>query len=484
MICLFKENNYVIISVARNIFLESRDKMKLYVRDFGKIKEANIDVKPLTLFVGDNNSGKSYLLSLIWALRSRECLRFLFSKISNYKDMDFYKRIENTFSEEIINRKKSKFYLNINQNDMIMFLNKLLDRYRDDFIKNVFNFKEINIGELRLDFAPNKINVCAIVNYDSDGNVAQMSVEIHKYGGFAFYSKFNNNLHDFPLDFIVKETIVIYIERLLGVTGNFRNVYLPSARTGFMLSKDILNKYGREKAFGGVVFFDKDDETSESPKLFTRPILHFLDMMTVERQEGVDKKDIVEFIEERMTNGIVDYLNEETKEYGYTPRGHGSMLPLRAVSAVVTEMAPLILVLKNIRVLDYICYEEPEMCLHPQLQLQMGRVLVKLVNSGIQIVATTHSDIILQHINNMCALNSFTEEDKKKAFEQFKHTTDDILDFSKVAVYQFRDNGTYSNVDKISPTKFGFNVPTFTSALEKILEQSLVINQGEGVCSD
>lgn len=43
---------------------------KLVVEDFGKIKSAEIEVAPLTLFVGDNNSGKGYLLSLIWGIRN------------------------------------------------------------------------------------------------------------------------------------------------------------------------------------------------------------------------------------------------------------------------------------------------------------------------------------------------------------------------------------------------------------------------------
>lgn len=41
-------------------------KRKLIIEDFGKIKQAEIEISPLTLFVGDNNSGKSYLLSLIF----------------------------------------------------------------------------------------------------------------------------------------------------------------------------------------------------------------------------------------------------------------------------------------------------------------------------------------------------------------------------------------------------------------------------------
>ena len=45
---------------------------KLIVENYGKIERAEIEVTPLTLFVGDNNSGKSYLLSLIWALLSED----------------------------------------------------------------------------------------------------------------------------------------------------------------------------------------------------------------------------------------------------------------------------------------------------------------------------------------------------------------------------------------------------------------------------
>ncbi|MED4870069.1 AAA family ATPase [Geobacillus stearothermophilus] len=38
----------------------------LKVERFGKIKQGEIDIAPLMLFVGDNNSGKSYLMSLLW----------------------------------------------------------------------------------------------------------------------------------------------------------------------------------------------------------------------------------------------------------------------------------------------------------------------------------------------------------------------------------------------------------------------------------
>ena len=42
--------------------------VKLHVENFGPIKEAEIDLRPLTIFIGPTNTGKSYLSKLIYAL--------------------------------------------------------------------------------------------------------------------------------------------------------------------------------------------------------------------------------------------------------------------------------------------------------------------------------------------------------------------------------------------------------------------------------
>lgn len=43
---------------------------KLCVEDYGKIKSAEMECAPLTLIVGDNNCGKSYLMSLLWGIKN------------------------------------------------------------------------------------------------------------------------------------------------------------------------------------------------------------------------------------------------------------------------------------------------------------------------------------------------------------------------------------------------------------------------------
>src|SRR5947209_6133756 len=40
----------------------------LSVEEFGPVKQASVTLAPLTLFVGQNSSGKSHMASLIWAL--------------------------------------------------------------------------------------------------------------------------------------------------------------------------------------------------------------------------------------------------------------------------------------------------------------------------------------------------------------------------------------------------------------------------------
>ena len=52
-------------------------KWKLFVKNYGKIDRAEIECAPLTLIVGDNNCGKSYLMSLLWGIKNYGIMRFM-----------------------------------------------------------------------------------------------------------------------------------------------------------------------------------------------------------------------------------------------------------------------------------------------------------------------------------------------------------------------------------------------------------------------
>ena len=49
---------------------QQHPKVEIAVENFGPIVEANIDLRPLTVFVGPSNTGKTYFATLVYALHS------------------------------------------------------------------------------------------------------------------------------------------------------------------------------------------------------------------------------------------------------------------------------------------------------------------------------------------------------------------------------------------------------------------------------
>ena len=74
---------------------------KIYIENFGKIRSAEIELAPMLLFVGDNNSGKSYLTSLIWGLQNYGRTEFFSPK--NMRKSTFYKEIYDWIDNNIGN---------------------------------------------------------------------------------------------------------------------------------------------------------------------------------------------------------------------------------------------------------------------------------------------------------------------------------------------------------------------------------------------
>jgi thiamine pyrophosphate-dependent acetolactate synthase large subunit-like protein len=79
-------------------------------------------------------------------------------------------------------------------------------------------------------------------------------------------------------------------------------------------------------------------------------------------------------------------------------------------------------------------------------QLKMVRLKVILVNNGINVFITTHSDYIIKEFNNLSMLaNDFSE--KPALMNEFGYTQDDVLHPEDLKAYIARAFGTISPVD-------------------------------------
>jgi hypothetical protein len=68
------------------------------------------------------------------------------------------------------------------------------------------------------------------------------------------------------------------------------------------------------------------------------------------------------------------------------------------------------------------------------------------------VLASTHSDIILQHVNNILRLKN--HPDREKIMRELGYDEEDMLDCKDVRVYQFDSNDTTHSIVK----KFKYRV--------------------------
>ncbi|WP_353572784.1 AAA family ATPase [Candidatus Albibeggiatoa sp. nov. BB20] len=101
--------------------------------------------------------------------------------------------------------------------------------------------------------------------------------------------------------------------------------------------------------------------------------------------------------------------------------------------------------------------DEPELNLHPDNQRKMASLLARLVNAGVKVLITTHSDYLIREINNKIMLNSQIEN-KQSIMQNAKIVEQDVLRPEQVKAYAVKTDHTI----KIVPVdRYGINMEIF-----------------------
>jgi predicted ATPase len=83
---------------------------------------------------------------------------------------------------------------------------------------------------------------------------------------------------------------------------------------------------------------------------------------------------------------------------------------------------------------DILMIDEPELNLHPINQRRMARVLAKLVNAGVRVFITTHSDYILKEFNTLIMLFN-SGSIVSRVMEKYGYQENELLDANRIKVY-------------------------------------------------
>lgn len=130
-----------------------------------------------------------------------------------------------------------------------------------------------------------------------------------------------------------------------------------------------------------------------------------------------------------------DYQVTRTDELYYVPRGARVKLTMDESSSAVRSLLDIGFYLRHVAAPgDLLIVDEPELNLHPANQRRVARLFSRLLQVGIKVFITTHSDYIIKELNTLILL----KQDKPRLqalAEREGYRKDELLDYSRVKVY-------------------------------------------------
>lgn len=417
---------------------------QLSVSNFGPITKAEIDLRPLTVFVGPSNTGKSYLAILIYTLhkffsdyaglqdfRFGQMSMILRESIGRHQHLDddsvkeladWFVQIANegklnddiiqlpdfvtpmfrplfsqvsNFSQLITEELKRSFGFEENS--------RLIRRGNSNDAKVILGFKPFEY-ELRLkrDEPIGSVNLSSeetplyINPHTQEINEARHWAENIQMRGFSIL---RGDDGQFVKEHFISSVLSSVISHIISPLDNAAH-YLPADRTGVMHAHRVVVASLIERAPRAGLRRDRP-----LPEL-SGVLADFLEQLIRlgERRRGSRQRSIATNFEQQIIKGVIRSKNSETGYpiFSYQPERWTEDLPLMNSSSMVSELAPVILYLRHIvQPGDVLIIEEPESHLHPAMQVEFIRQLAAVVNSGIRVMLTTHSEWVLDELANL-----------------------------------------------------------------------------------
>ncbi|MEH2301126.1 MAG: AAA family ATPase [Nostoc sp.] len=450
--------------------------MKVEIHNLGVIEELKIDLKPLTVFIGRNNTGKTWTAYTLASILGKHGFERYLKSYINGKTQQKYPIIDNAIEQFLQEGNVSI--------DLINFVEEYAEVYINDVAQSSPSLMKTFLSTERSDFKSRKISFdLATVKQEILENVKKYSLErkisfgsqgkeylnILKEIGenniyFNIISK-GSFLKEIPMR-LFKELLLQEIFQILH-RSFYSDVYIfPTQRTTlitfpFSLKKEIL-KFEN-------VNYDSFDETSDvdlnikkiiseqsdkpktkKPSESVQGLIEILAnayiKATDEREEKIKKRteiaiyaELAELLEKQVLQGRIDFNEPGLENEIIFQPSEKIKLEITDASSLVKGLAPLVLWLRYLAEPDeLLIIDEPEMNLHPSVQVAITEFLAMLVQAGLKVLITTHSPYILDHLSNLMKAAKY--KDKESIKEKFYlERTEAFIPQEKVSVYLFED---------------------------------------------
>ena len=472
--------------------------VRLEVLNFGPVARASIQLRPLTVFVGPSNTGKTYLALLIYALhRVFEGFpplplfmsRYMYISSSGWRPVEVPKEALEEVLEKLSMGREIRFsgLPSVIRDELLSGIRKpelagsgLWSELRRCFDvesqselirRSSFNrfSVSLNVSDLsrelwqfamissNIKLSPNSIEHLLIKKPHDDKPLVNGDIQniLLKKGGEG---KTNNKIDEavnnmlsrlereeriYPLDWYQFMMLIMNLEGDNNYSLNNTAFYLPAVRGGIMQSHRIIASalVARSTRVGF-------EDIPQIPT-FSGSVADFMQELILYDEHREDPKrstskqisNLAKDLEKGILSGdivIEQSITGGYPEFVYCPRGTQQNIRLNRASSMVSELTPIVLLMRgHLKPGDTLIIEEPEAHLHPAAQTQMARTLAALVRAGVRVLVTTHSDWLLQEMANLVREGELRQAQEK---DSEPDASSPWLAPEEVGVWLFKDS--------------------------------------------
>ena len=473
---------------------------RIEVQDFGPIANASVDLKPLTVFVGPNNSGKSYLALVLYSLartlsgesrvtgpnRSRGHiprrlelpeheleLAVAAAKTAWPTPKALPSRLLNIGEFPVAIQSLFASALKAHAGSLSFSFGRELQRCFGSEIRGLARRGSVALGT---DFRVSILNDAfpdhwemrssedEVVTTRWDAQISQLSVEPRRR--LPSWRMFLDD-PEYYLQIAAGQ-----LSRIMTFEQPSRAHYMPASRSGILLGhKTIVSMIVERSSWAWL-------EPLEIPRLpgVVTDLIQALLLLEPARRGEDGIQEVAAFLEGRVTDGTVDMdrVGEYPEIYYEDPSGR---YRLHQVSSMVSEIAPIVLYLKYLVQPGHLfIIEEPESHIDAESQLNLARAIAMLVNAGVKVLLTTHSDYFVKQINNLLLLSELSP--RRRAARRYRR--EEVLNPDQVGAYLFRPTDDGTEVESMAVTASGgIPVDTFTDVHGALYDEAVTLEYAE-----
>ncbi len=440
--------------------------MTLTINEFMPISQkSEIDLsKKFTVFVGKNNSGKTYVSQLIWAINSFSTFENRYYSYENNQKIDFINKLD-----------KSEIQIEITKIDFGKILQNFTNYIVDKRLKEVFKSDVKADIDIKFDYEYFKTKE---ISKNLKFKIAQIQFCIEKKKESDILTIFidatnilEENLQNFSFSTLNKIIEGKIIELLI----DKNSIYMPSTR--LFLPSFYKYIYTIEKEFKDAMLGNIENLTNLNKNYFDSSYTGAVDDLIKRLVFQVENPNLQNVYLEELDDLIEGNISVEKAEIfdmvdlSYTPKD-GKKLPMYLSSSMVNQLATVYLYFKywfKENGGNFLLLDEPEMNLHPEKKLRFVETLLNFASENKLLIAT-HSSSMAKSIINYIHLFDLQKNKDKSDIEKLinennlKMRADINLSSNDIGIYYFNGDSIISyKEENDSNIHFG----TFTD-LEKL----------------